>query len=351
MFLEERGEDLLFSVVVPVYNVQPFLAQCVSSILSQTCKDFELILVDDGSTDGCAQMCDHYALLDSRVRVIHKENGGLVSARKTGVDIAQGEYTGYVDGDDWVEVCWLDTLKQIAVSQNPDVILFNAYKTVDGTDKELDTTIFYGDYTYKDLTEYVWPNMLCNMTKKSYAFGILPAVWAKMCKTTLLKDALCRDGRITFGEDAACTYLLLSSAQHVIGIRDRLYHYRQNRGSMTKVYDDKRFERLCYLFDYMKKTVLVKNPQLSSQFARYQFFCIVYAIINEAKSKQSLREKVQRCRFGMEMKPISDAMLHIEENNLSYLSFLLYLFIKKKMFSVLLIIAHIFVNLKYRFKE
>lgn len=91
------------SIIVPVYKVEKYLKKCVDSILNQTFKDFELILVDDGSPDNCGKICDEYAHKDSRVKVIHKENGGLSSARNAGLDIAQGEYIGFVDSDDWIE--------------------------------------------------------------------------------------------------------------------------------------------------------------------------------------------------------------------------------------------------------
>ena len=91
--------SILLSIIVPVYNVGSFLPKCINSIISQTFTDFELILVDDGSTDNSVEICDAAAKKDSRVRVIHKENGGVVSARKAGLSVAVGKYAGYVDGD------------------------------------------------------------------------------------------------------------------------------------------------------------------------------------------------------------------------------------------------------------
>ena len=109
-----------FSVVVPIYNVEKYLNKCVESILNQTYKDFELILVDDGSPDHCPEICDEYAERDARVRVIHKENEGLVAARNTGIKEAKGEYICYVDGDDWIannllETVWKKALKNYDV--------------------------------------------------------------------------------------------------------------------------------------------------------------------------------------------------------------------------------------------
>ena len=93
----------LISVIVPVYKVEQYLDRCVQSIVDQTWKNLEIILVDDGSPDGCARMCDEWARRDARIRVIHKENGGLSDARNAGMAAATGESIGFVDGDDWIE--------------------------------------------------------------------------------------------------------------------------------------------------------------------------------------------------------------------------------------------------------
>ena len=93
----------MISIIVPIYKVEKYIRQCVDSIINQTYEDIEIILVDDGSPDNCPQICDDYAKTDSRVKVIHKENGGIMSARKAGLKVATGEYIGFVDGDDWIE--------------------------------------------------------------------------------------------------------------------------------------------------------------------------------------------------------------------------------------------------------
>ena len=97
------GQEKLLSVIVPVYNVETYLPRCVDSILQQSYENMEVILVDDGSQDGSGKICDEYAARDSRVKVIHKENGGLSSARNAGLDTAAGEYLTFVDSDDWIE--------------------------------------------------------------------------------------------------------------------------------------------------------------------------------------------------------------------------------------------------------
>ncbi len=102
------------SVIVPIYRIEKYLPECIDSLLDQSFLNFELLLVDDGSPDNCPKICDDYAEKDSRVKVIHKENGGLLSARKAGLKNAKGKYIAFVDGDDWVDKFYLDTLFKLS---------------------------------------------------------------------------------------------------------------------------------------------------------------------------------------------------------------------------------------------
>ncbi|OUQ56652.1 hypothetical protein B5E58_10530, partial [Tyzzerella sp. An114] len=97
-------ENKKISVIVPIYNVEKYLNRCVDSIINQTYKNLEIILVDDGSPDNCGKICDEYAKKDNRIKVVHKENGGVSSARNVGLNIATGDYIGFVDGDDWIDL-------------------------------------------------------------------------------------------------------------------------------------------------------------------------------------------------------------------------------------------------------
>lgn len=110
------------SIIVPIFRVELYLRECIESLISQTLKDIEIILVDDGSDDGCAQICDQYAERDSRIKVVHKKNGGLDSARKAGIAIASGKYVGYVDGDDWIEPFMYERMVELAEKYQVSVV-------------------------------------------------------------------------------------------------------------------------------------------------------------------------------------------------------------------------------------
>ena len=115
-----------FSIIIPIYKVEDFLHKCVDSLLCQDYSNMEIILVDDGSPDSCPQICDDYAKQDNRIKVIHKANGGLVSARQAGCEVAEGDYIIAVDGDDWVADNYFETLDKIVDVYCPDIICFGA---------------------------------------------------------------------------------------------------------------------------------------------------------------------------------------------------------------------------------
>ena len=139
---------MLFTVIVPIYNVEKYLVRCVDSILAQTFPDFELILVDDGSSDRCPEICDAYAAGDARVRVIHKPNGGLVSARNAGIMAAKGDYICYVDGDDWARPGLLAFVRdRLAESPVPlDMVIFSADRITANGSEPLSHKVAEGYY-------------------------------------------------------------------------------------------------------------------------------------------------------------------------------------------------------------
>ena len=115
------SQHQLISIIVPIYNVEDYLKRCIDSILGQTYKNLEVILVDDGSPDKCGKICEEYKLIDSRIKVIHKKNGGLSSARNNGLDIATGDFIGFVDSDDYIERNMYESLIEALNNNNADI--------------------------------------------------------------------------------------------------------------------------------------------------------------------------------------------------------------------------------------
>ena len=155
--------SILLSIIVPVYNVGSFLPKCINSIISQTFTDFELILVDDGSTDNSVEICDAAAKKDSRVRVIHKENGGVVSARKAGLSVAVGKYAGYVDGDDWIDKHMYEHMVNAMEKYNCDMVMCDVEhenKSVPLSSGSTHINISGGYYNREQLKNSVFPKRI-----------------------------------------------------------------------------------------------------------------------------------------------------------------------------------------------
>ena len=127
------------SIIIPIFNTETFLKRCVSSVIDQTLKDIEIILVDDGSTDNSGNICDEFAQKDSRVKVIHKKNEGVGIARNSGINIAKGGYIGFVDSDDWVDADMYETLYNAAKENGADIVMCDAVTKYDKEKYEADT--------------------------------------------------------------------------------------------------------------------------------------------------------------------------------------------------------------------
>lgn len=213
----------MISVIMPVYNTKQYLEQAIESVLFQTFQDWELILVDDGSTDGSGEMCDQYVKEDSRIRVIHQENKGLSRARNIGVQFATGEYIQFLDSDDWLYPETLKTAYETAVSSDSDMVIFDAQYEGENYSWHEKSSIPKGIYgPEKVLTELCRPS-------------IPPYTWNKFCRRTLYEGVLFPEGpdgkRLS---DAATTFYPVSRANRIAILDKPLYHYRQRSGSLTK---------------------------------------------------------------------------------------------------------------------
>ncbi len=220
--------EALISVIVPVYNVAEYLTRCVESIIAQTYKNLEIILVDDGSTDDSGVMCDNYLNKDSRIKVIHKQNGGLSSARNAGIDIALGEYLTFIDSDDYVDVDYVEFLYKLAD-------LHKAKMTI------CSHTVYYDNGTV--LKNETGENALLDsktvLERILYDEDIDLSAWAKLYQRSLFASIRFPVGRLF--EDAATTYLFVHESGLVaIGLESKLnYMIRSNSISNAKFTEKK----------------------------------------------------------------------------------------------------------------
>lgn len=283
---------MLYSVIVPIYKVEPYLKKCVDSILNQTYKNFELLLIDDGSPDNCPKICDEYAAKDSRVRVIHKPNGGLVSARNTGVKEALGEYICYVDGDDWVSEKLLKTIKDKAIDQyHPNMVVFSANRVFSNHTTDIYSGPKEGLYNKEKLQNEIYPYMMYDC-RKSFCSGLVfPVAWNKIYKRDLLQQHYCEEERIKMGEDNAFVFECLFYSDSVYFCDDVLYYYnQQNIGSFIHSYDPNRFGNNILLTSYIDKKLGGKNAVLDSQINAFKAYWLIMAIFHEVKSGKKINK-------------------------------------------------------------
>lgn len=219
------------SVIVPIYNVEKYLARCMDSLLHQTLKDIEIIMVDDESPDNCPTLCDNYAKLDPRIKVIHKKNGGLGYARNSGLDVATGEYVAFVDSDDFTSVEAYETLYKVAKEQNADIVYAGfTMQNSDGTECKC------------FMLNHVWEGKEIITFLKSMIFDTKPdidtiwmSVWNGLYKRDLIERNKIRflSEREFLSEDILFHTMLIPLCKKVVCIPQTFYHYCYNGTSLT----------------------------------------------------------------------------------------------------------------------
>lgn len=214
----------LISIIIPVYNVEEYLSTCLESIINQTYQNLEIILVDDGSTDSSGRICDEYALKDERVLVIHQQNGGLSAARNSGLDIAKGDYIGFVDSDDYIELDMYEVLLNFAKNNNLDVSMCSAYEVF--PEKKVKKRI---DCFPPFITENI--DEIINEIFINKRGGVAVAVWCKLFKREVVIDKRFKLRR--FYEDVFFVFEWLSNTKRFGRISDYKYYYVQRSGSIT----------------------------------------------------------------------------------------------------------------------
>jgi len=274
---------MLFSIIVPIYKVEKYLKKCVESILQQTYKDFELILVDDGSPDCCPAICDEFAVKDLRIKVIHKVNGGLVSARKAGASIASGDFVVCVDGDDWLDLDYFEKMGLLIEKEHPDVIVNGFIKDEHGSCMCIENKIGTGFYSKERLLKEIYTLMLYMETDKEFCFGIYPSIWSKVVKRDVyLKSQMAVYDDITIGEDVVCSYAALLMAESVYVTNECYYHYRQISESMIHSYNPLYFEKCSILFQCISETFeKFQCPFFYIQFRHYAAFMVLTGVGQE----------------------------------------------------------------------
>lgn len=249
---EEKEQSVLISIIVPVYKVEEYLDKCVESIVNQTYKNLEIILVDDGSPDSCGSMCDNWGKKDNRISVLHKKNGGLSDARNAGINVAKGKYIGFVDSDDYIEPRMFELLVNTIEKSSADIsTCFVVTERKENPQKAL---------IYEKIKVLQREEAIIDLfTKNGY---VRHAAWNKLYKKEIFDDIKFPVGRLF--EDAAVMYKVFDSIKNIAVIKAELYHYVQRAGSICNNYYKKeavlhRMENAMEAFFYFEGRVDLQN--------------------------------------------------------------------------------------------
>lgn len=297
-----KMNDDLISVIIPVYNVERYLEKCLNSIVKQSYSNLEILLVDDGSPDSCPQICDNWAQRDHRIKVIHKDNGGLSAARNAGLRVAKGLYICFVDSDDYVSEKFVETLHRLICDNHTEISavsfqeVFSMENQEVGMEKEQDPeeNVFEAEDALRQL--------FTNSTFANYA-------WNKMYKRDLFDDIQFPIGRKM--EDLGTTYKLLLKAKKIAYSTEKLYFYYQRDDSIlhkpsADFYRDKfelsreRYEKIENLYPNMiennlfyLEVLLETYPKLYSSFKDYKWAEIAKITYSKSRKFLYLKEKIK----------------------------------------------------------
>ncbi|MDR1758982.1 MAG: glycosyltransferase [Fibrobacter sp.] len=235
------------SIIVPIYNVEKYLPRCMDSLLNQTLKDIEIIMVDDGSPDNCPAMCDEYAKQDNRIKVIHKKNGGLGFARNSGLEIATGKYIAFLDSDDFIDIRMYETLLNYAEENQLDTCYCRTQKyypsgKVEQITELAENRVFEG----RNEVDIFLMEMIGG---KEYAFGVMKyavSVWKSIYSMNLIKknNILFISEKEMASEDLFFHIDYLSCASKVGWLNEKMHFYFFNTNSISKNYSKEKYNRI-----------------------------------------------------------------------------------------------------------
>ena len=292
--MEINEHRSLISIIVPVYNVELYITKCIDSIICQTHSNLDIILINDGSIDLSGEICDKYAQYDSRIRVVHKQNGGQSQARNVGLSMAKGDYIGFVDSDDYIEPNMYEKLLYYMKVNHSDIVecgVKNIYS--DGVVYEESNQVFC--YSGKEALEK-------HLKEPNSSKSPRAAVWSKLFKTSIIKDIQFPEGKIH--EDFYFTYRSLINAKKYCWVDCCLYcHIYTNMTSTTQLPFSKRDfakldifkERMDYLLKY-NMIDLARYAERNYYIVLLQFFyrASYHDMIKEANAMKQLIKKYKR---------------------------------------------------------
>ncbi len=316
-----QGEDIAVSIIVPIYNAEKDLVKCLDSVVNQTLKNVEIILVDDGSTDGSSHICKGYAEKDERNIYFKKENEGLAAARQDGMEKARGEYIGFVDSDDWLELNMYERMYSVAKEENADVVFCNAFLDESEKDK---IHLVPGVYDRERIEKEILPRSLAGISEKGSNSVIR---WSNCLR--LYKRSLIEENGIAFGknfrrsQDLQLTFETALHAQKYVSLNDEyLYHNRtqNNAASLSRGYTKNYWSLIRPLIDVLYNDV---NNYKKQDLSYYMHLCTFFFAVSGCKNEyetSSFSAKIKKQKLDEIAKDnvLQDALPHIDPNKLNH---------------------------------
>lgn len=268
------------SVIVPVYNAEQYLEECIASIANQTYKNIEVILIDDGSKDQSGNICDRYADTDERIKVIHQENQGLVNTWIRGTRESLGAYLCYVDSDDWIEKDMIETLLDYSTDNPAEMICSNISCDFPDRSVEEKNQLAVGVYEGERLDEIKREKLLGNDPRT-----ILPSRCTKLIARKLIEDNIVfSDPSIKMGEDLNITLPALLDCKRLVVVDEVFYHYRQYGSSMAHVYNPNLHAEIKQLIDVIENLLIKKEiPNAKHLAAKEYIILLILVVKNELR--------------------------------------------------------------------
>lgn len=294
------NNDYLVSVIIPVYNVEKYLHRCVDSVINQNYKNLEIILVDDGSPDNSSKICDEYKKIDNRIVVIHKNNGGLASARNSGMRVAKGDYILFVDSDDWINENTVEELLLIAIKNDVDFVRFTPVtashpQKIDGTPVDFGTENFMesGIYDKEKIRKDIFPRLFVT---PNLTMGPIVAAWRSLYKSKFLFDNnLYFYEDIKYSEDAIFSANVVYNSKKFYYLKGGYYyHYFYNNNSITKSFKHDRWE-VCKALSMRFKQEFASKEYYD--FTDQLYLEDIYNVLNALGQNKSLNTLKERYEY------------------------------------------------------
>ena len=273
--------DDLISVIVPIYNVEKYIEQCLNSLIDQTYKNIEIILIDDGSIDESGNICDVFMEKDERIRVIHKENGGVSSARNAGLDVAKGKWICFVDPDDYVERQYCYLLLEKAKEKNADIVLCGYHRVVNEKLNDINSTYKQSVYTARQY--------MINTLNPQTAFGF--------CHMKLYKkeciDCIRFNESIKVGEDALFNIMVSNNISTFFFLDKMLYNYRVHSNSVVRKFDQNYVEKYANSLNLCKEYLLnnyAGDAEIMQNYYNYVVYHVMLIAVNYCYNPKNIAD-------------------------------------------------------------